>query len=76
MKTRIAVVHEDKTAITKEDLAFFSSLAQVSEIEPYGLSNDVNYFCENGTDYTISYLQANSGKEENPLFSENIYLKQ
>ena len=76
MKTRIAVVHEDKTAITKEDLAFFSSLAQVSEIEPYGLSNDVNYFCENGTDYTITYLQTNSGTEQNPLFSENIYLKQ
>ena len=75
-KTRIAVVRGDKTPIMQEDLSFFSSLAQVKEVEPYGLSNDVNYFCENGTDYTISYLQANSGKEENPLFSENIYLKQ
>ena len=75
-KTRIAVVHEDGTAITQEDLAFFSSLAQVKEVEPYGLSNDVNYFCENGTDYTVSYLQTNSGTEQNPLFSENIYLKQ
>lgn len=75
-KTRIAVVREDKTPITKEDLTFFSSLAQVKEVEPYGLSNDVNYFCENGTDYTVSYLQTNSGTEQNPLFSENIYLKQ
>ena len=74
--TRIAVVHTDGTAITKEDLTFFSSVSQVKEVEPYGLSNDVNYFCENGTDYTVTYLQTNSGTEQNPLFSENIYLKE
>lgn len=73
-KTRIAVVREDGTAMTNEDLSFFTSLAQVKEVEPYGLSNDVNYFCEKGTDYIVSYLQTNSGTEENPLFSETIYL--
>ena len=75
-KTRIAVVREDGAAITEQDLSFFASLAQVKEVEPYGLSNDVNYFCENGTDYLLSYLQTNSGTEENPIFSENIYLNQ
>lgn len=75
-QTRIAVVRPDGTALTKEDLSFFASIDEVKEVEPYGLSNDVNYFCENGIDYTTTYLQLNSGKEENPLFSENIYLKE
>ena len=75
-QTRIAVVRPDGAPFTQKDLSFFASIDEVKEVEPYGLSNDVNYFCENGTDYTISYLQLNSGTEENPIFGEYVYLEE
>ena len=41
------------------------------------LCNDIYYFCEEGKDYIINYIQTNAGinNEEDPIFESSIYLK-
>ncbi len=50
-KTRIAVVKEDGTSMTKEDYDALLALPFVERIERYGFVSDINFYYRDGVDY-------------------------
>lgn len=74
---RIAVRHSDGSPMTEEDLKVLEALENVEEVDLYGLSNDIFYFCEEGNDYTVNIVHTNAGfaEEGEATYEKSIYLE-
>ena len=72
---RLIVRNREGTALTRDDLGVLQTLAHVKKTDLYGLTNDINYFCENGKDYITSYTASTSN--DNSVvdsYDTNIFL--